>query len=315
MKSNSNKFNELSIVIPVYRSEKNLVKLVEQIEQFIYKKIKKIEVIFVNDCSPDGSWKVIQSICNEVKWVKGINLRKNTGQHNAIMAGLNFAKGKVVVMMDDDLQHSPKDVIKLYNKIIEGNDVCYTKYKNRKHPLWKKLGSSFNDRVANFLLEKPRGLYLSSFKAISYEMKDEIIKYTGPFSYIDGLILMNTSNIVTIEVEHHERNEGIGNYTLLTSLKLWMGMATNFSIIPLRLASMIGFFTSFLGLFFGICLVFLKLFIDYPLPWGWSSLVLFILLIGGIQLIALGALGEYLGRTYININKKPQYTIREKKNL
>lgn len=305
----------LSIVIPVYKSEKTLLKLVEQIEEFILSKIKEIEVIFVNDCSPDASWDIIESICKRKKWVKGINLRKNSGQHNAIMAGLNFAKGKVIVMMDDDLQHSPKDVIALYKKIKDGNDVCYTKYINRKHPIWKKLGSRFNDLVANFLLEKPKGLYLSSFKAISKELKNDLIKYDGPFPYIDGLILMNTSNIVTIDVIHHARDEGEGNYTLFTSLKLWMGMATNFSIIPLRIASMIGFITSVLGLIMGVSLLLLRVFTNFPLPWGWSSIILLILLVSGIQLIALGALGEYLGRAYININKKPQYRIRSTKNF
>ncbi len=307
---------DLSIVIPVYRSEKILPHLIEQIEASIgaSSKVKKFEIILVNDASPDGSWSVIERLCKVKPNVKGIDLRKNTGQHNAIMAGLNNSSGHVIVMMDDDLQHSPRYIEELYSKIEEGYDVCYTRFKERKHSFWKILASKINDKVASIMIGKPNNLYLSPFKAIHSDIKNEIIKYSGPFAYVDGLILMVTSNIASITVDHYTRYEGKGNYTFIRGLMLWMKMATNFSIVPLRVASFGGLISSALGFTFAIFLIIKKITHNIPVQ-GWSSLIVTVLVLGGVQLIAIGAIGEYLGRTYININKKPQFVIRAKRNI
>lgn len=307
---------ELSIVIPVYRSEKILPALVEQIDDALKTaaQIRDYEVILVNDGSPDGSWQVIEKLCGRYRQVKGIDLRKNTGQHNAIMAGLNHATGRVVVMMDDDLQHSPKNIRDLHAKINEGYDVCYAKFKERRHSLWKIWGSKLNDLAAVVMLGKPKNLYLSPFKAINNDVKNEIIKYSGAFAYVDGLILMVTNSIATIEVDHYERHEGKGNYSFVKGVTLWMKMATNFSIVPLRIVSILGLISSIVGFLLAVALTIKKITMNVPVQ-GWSSLIVTILIMGGIQLIALGAIGEYLGRAYININKKPQYVIRSKRNL
>jgi len=307
---------ELSIIIPVYKSENILPELVQQIESALVQTlIKEYEIILINDCSPDGSWQVIEQLCEQYSFVKGINLRKNVGQHNAIMAGLNNANGKVIVMMDDDLQHSPNYIYQFYLKIKEDYDVCYTKYEGRKHAKWKIMGSIFNNWAAEIFLSKPKGLYLSSFKAITADIKDEIIKYTASFTYIDGLILIITSNITTIEVEHYERHDGeIGNYNFRLLVRLWIQMATNFSIIPLRMASLLGLVFAVFGFLSAIWLIIGK-FVFNTTPVGWSSLIVTILVLGGIQLLTVGIIGEYIGRIYMNLNKKPQFVIKSKNNF
>ena len=206
----------LSIVVPVYRSASILPHLVERINQVLSKDVNcdEFELILVNDASPDNSWQVISELSSKNSFIKGISLRRNFGQHNAIMAGLNHVQGEYIVIMDDDLQHPPEAISSILQALINGNDVCYTKYLNRQHAAWKKLGSNFNDFVATYLLSKPKGLYLSSFKGLRGEVVNEIIKYDGPYAYVDGLILSVTSSITTIDIEHQARKEGEGNYNL-----------------------------------------------------------------------------------------------------
>ena len=300
---------ELSIVIPVYNSENILDELLIQMESNI-NFVESFELILVNDCSPDSSWKVIKKLCTEYSFLKGVNLRKNSGQHNAIMAGLNLANGKVIIMMDDDLQHSPKYARDLYDKIILGHDVCYTRFLTKKHKGWKIIGSKFNDIVANLLLKKPKGLYMSSYKAISCDIKNEIVDYNGPYAYVDGLILATTNDIVTITIEHQHRYNGEGNYNLWNSISLWTKMATSFSVLPLRIATMTGMLISLLSFILGVYFIGLKIFGDVVLD-GWTSLMVIILFLGGIQLLSLGIIGEYIGRSYLKINGKKQYIVKE----
>lgn len=303
---------KLSIVIPVYRSQKILPKVVEEVklaakgEEFD----GGFELIFVNDASPDDSWRVISNLAKDNPFVKGVALRKNFGQHSATMAGLNYARGEVVIIMDDDLQHPPREIGNLYRAIKEGNDVCYTRYKNRKHDLWKILGSRFNDWVATILLKKPEGLYLSSFKAIHRDVVSEIIKYDGPYAYVDGLIMDVTRSIKVVDIDHQLRHEGVGNYDLRRSVSLWLRMATSFSVFPLRLATTLGFS---LTVFSTVMIVFLLIqkMLHPETPAGWTSLIATILFVGGVQTFCIGVVGEYLGRAYLKINNKPQFCVRE----
>jgi glycosyltransferase involved in cell wall biosynthesis len=244
----------LSIVVPVYRSAPILPVLVETIQREMRAAhlLDVFELLLVNDASPDNCWQVIQDLATQYSFVKGISLRRNFGQHNATMAGLNFASGEFIVIMDDDLQHPPQAVIRMIAALREGYDVCYTSYLNRQHAAWKKMGSRFNDWVATHLLGKPKGLYLSSFKAIRKEVVDEIVKYDGPYAYLDGLILDVTQAITKIDIEHQARQQGKGNYNLRLSLSLWLKMATSFSVVPLRLATYMGFaITGFSALMIG----------------------------------------------------------------
>lgn len=305
---------QLSVIVPIYKSEEILPKLVDELSKTLPGIVPagSFEVILVNDNSPDNSWKLLVKLANDYSWLKVLNLRKNVGQHNALMAGLKFSSGERVVLMDDDLQHSPSDISKLMDGLVDGVDVCYARFSNKKHAWWKVLGSRFNDWTAAVLLEKPVGIALSSFKVIKREIVEEIIKYNGPYVYIDGLILSSTSDIRNVDVHHYIRLSGSGNYGLIKSFFLWTKMVTNFSIFPLRIATFIGATFSIIGLLAGIILIALKVsgLIEVAVM-GWTSLACLILFIGGCQLLVLGAIGEYLGRTYVHINGKPQYSIRE----
>lgn len=311
--SASNQHLELSIVVPVYRSEKILPKLVEAITH-VSKSIGVsgcFELILVNDCSPDQSWTVIKDLAQKYGFVKGINLRKNFGQHNATMAGLNSSSGRFVVVMDDDLQHPPEAIGDMLLALKLGFDVCYTRYLNRRHEAWKKIGSRFNDKVATVLLGKPRDLYLSSFKAMRREIVEEIIKYDGPYAYLDGLILDVTLSITSVDIHHQDRHEGKGNYNLTKSVSLWLKMATSFSILPLRLASLLGIGLASLSLMMIVVVVVLKS-MHPDIAVGWTSIISVMLLVGGVQTFCIGMIGEYLGRAYLKLNHKPQFVIAEK---
>lgn len=300
----------LSIVVPVYRSATILPKLVEQIDAAMFKEglAKRFELLLVNDASPDNSWAVIRSLATEYAFVRGINLRRNAGQHNAIMAGLNHVQGKFVAVMDDDLQHPPDALGDMLRALEDGYDVCYTRYINRQHAWWKQAGSRFNDYVATLLLDKPKGLYLSSFKAMRREIAEDIIKYDGPYAYVDGLLLDVTRSITTIDITHQARHEGESNYNFRRLVSLWLKMATSFSILPLRIATYLGFALAALSVLMVIFVVVMKIF--HPeFPPGWASLIATILFIGGVQTLCIGMVGEYLGRAYLKLNRKQQFVI------
>lgn len=304
----------VSVVVPVYRSEAILEELCRQVQQAMGDVGwgQQFELILVNDCSPDGSWQVIRSLAQRHPWVQGLSLRKNFGQHNALMAGLHRARGRVVVLMDDDLQHPPADIIRLV-RALEDNpaaDVCYTRYLKRQHAHWKKLGSRFNDLVAQLLLKKPKGLYLSSFKAMRQDVAQEITRYDGPFPYVDGLILSITRAFTVVDIQHQARHVGEGNYGLRRSVSLWLKMATTFSVFPLRVATVLGFTLTLLSLAMMALVVYERL-VHPELPPGWASLAAIVLLLGGIQTFCIGILGEYLGRAYLKLNRMPQFSVRE----
>jgi polyisoprenyl-phosphate glycosyltransferase len=312
----SNKISDsgcaLSIVIPVYQSAVILPELVKQ----IYAEMKKegladsFELLLVCDASPDDSWQIIRTLADSHPFIKGTLLRRNFGQHNATMAGLRQCSGDVIVIMDDDLQHSPRYIQNFLSAIKGGADVCYSRFNKMKQKNWKIIGSKFNGLIANLLLDKPKDLYLSPFKAISKDICDLIVCYDGPYPYVDGLILLHTDSIAIIDVEHQERVSGEGNYSLRKSLSLWIMMATGFSVKPLRMATLFGFCISIVAFFSILGLFVFKLFFDVDIQ-GWTSLVIISLFMGGVQLIALGIIGEYLGRSYLKLNGKPQVIIKE----
>jgi polyisoprenyl-phosphate glycosyltransferase len=246
----SNKF-DLSIIIPVYNSQNILPKLINSIYLALKKKIKSYEIILINDCSHDNSWEIIKSLSFYYKFVKGINLSKNFGQHNAIMAGLNQCKGKNVITMDDDLQHSPNNIIDIYNELLKDFDVCYVNYLDRKHEKWKIFFSYTSNIISSFLLNKPLKIYCSSYKGFKDNIVKKIIKYKKSNVYIDGLILNSTRNISMISLPHYHRLDGKSNYNFFMLFSLWCNMAENFPIKPLR-------FATFLGLFFKLIIIFLK---------------------------------------------------------
>jgi polyisoprenyl-phosphate glycosyltransferase len=302
----------VSIVIPVYRSEACLDALAARIREAFAASGRTYEVILVNDGSPDGSWAKIRDIAAAQPAVRGVNLRRNFGQDNAIMAGLKEAVGDVVVIMDDDLQHDPADAEALIRQVEAGFDVCYARFPHKKQAPWKNAGSWLNDRLANLVVGKPKEIYLSPFKAIDGEVAREIIRYDGPFPYVDGLLFRVTSGITQIPIEHHDRFAGSGSFTLGKSVSVWMRVATLFSLVPLRLATILGFSFSAVGLFMALYFVAKRLFLAAGDPPGWAATIVAILVLGGIQLACLGMVGEYLGRVFLHLNKRPQYVVKER---
>jgi polyisoprenyl-phosphate glycosyltransferase len=304
----------LSIVVPVYGSEHCLAELASRVGEVCRENALSHELVLVYDCSPDRSWDVIEAIVREDPAVVGVRLRKNFGQDNAIMAGMNVARGLAIVVMDDDLQHDPSDIPALYAKLREGYDLVYAKYRRTHQKSWKNLGSWFNGKVAEVVIGKPPEIDLSPYKIILAEVVATLIEYRGAYPYIDGLLFRTTANIAQITVQHHPRYRGESNYTFWKSVSVWARLATNFSVVPLRIATVLG--VAVAGGGFCLAAGFLVYRLGDPdigtSAIGWASLIVSILVLGGFQLMTLGMLGEYVGRTHLNVNRGPQYVIRDR---
>lgn len=300
---------ELSIVIPVYNGARSIERLVNELATLEIR--GGVEVILVNDCSPDDSWEVIQRIhAASPMRVVAIDLAKNFGEHNAVMAGYKVAEGRFIINIDDDFQNPPSEVKKLYEYAAAHPefDVVYTYYAVKQHSLFRNLGSRFNDAVATYLLEKPKGLYLSSFRCINWILRDRFSQYKGPYPHIDGLILENTRHIGRIQVKHSKREEGRSGYTMRKLVRLWMIMFVNYSVMPLRLSSFMGFLFSAAGFVMAIYAVYEGVVKDTPQ--GWASIVAAVMTFAGIQLLILGLIGEYVGRLFLMQKGKPQFVVR-----
>lgn len=301
-----------SIVIPVYNGEQSIGRLVEKLIEAL-SGLYNLEIVLVNDNSPDNSEAVCEGLFKKYPaFIRFYSLAKNVGEHNAVMAGLNQASGDYMVIMDDDFQNPISEVVKLLNHATQNDcDVTYTYYKRKKHSFFRNLGSRINDKVANVMLKKPKDLYLSSFKVLNRFIVDEIVKYELPYPYIDGLILRTTDKIAKIEVEHHKREAGRSGYTPTKLFRLWLNMFTSFSILPLRVSVIIGMLIALLGAIFGVSIIIEKL-SNPDIPVGYASTIVVVLIFAGIQLASLGVIGEYVGRIFLSLNKKPQYTIRKR---
>ncbi|MDB4178052.1 glycosyltransferase family 2 protein [Gammaproteobacteria bacterium] len=298
----------ISIVIPVFNSEKILSELCNQIENSL--EALTFELILINDQSKDRSWEKIKELSVNKSYIKGINLRKNSGQDNAIFAGIQTAIGKYIVIMDDDLQHSPSDIPSLYNQIEQGFDVCYANFQRKKQALWKNLGSWLNGKLAEVIIQKPKNIYLSPFKIIRKSIIEEVVKTNYLYPYIDGILFSITNNITQIEVKHNERHSGESNYTLFESIKVFLKLATGFSIFPLRLASIGGAIISLIGFLLSFYYI-VEYFIFKSSPEGFTTIIVVLLILGGVVLMSLGILGEYLGRIYLSINKNKSFSVKE----
>ena len=270
-----------------------------------------MEIILVNDGSPDNSGEVCQALlATATVPLIYIEHARNYGEHNAVMTGLRRARGAYVITMDDDLQNPPEEVVRLYDHARKGRwDVVYTRYASKKHALWRNIGSRFANAVADRLLDKPKGLYLSSFRCMARLVVQSVTRYTGPYPYVDGLIMEVTQRIDSIEVRHLPRAEGRSNYTLTRLVRLWLNLATSFSLAPLRMATFLGIGMATLGAI-GAALTIIEALVVRGTPSGYASTMVVILLVGGVQSMILGVLGEYVGRTFLSANGKPQGTVR-----
>ena len=232
---------KLSIVVPVYNSSEILVELNERVRLAVNKinLIDDFEFLMINDFSKDDSWNNIKDLSKKYSYIKGINLSRNFGQHNALMAGLNNCIGEKVITLDDDLQHPPEFIQQILQK-LDDCEVCYTNYRNRQHLSWKKAVSNINNIISSLLLGKPIGIYMSSFRGLNKNIVAEIVKFKKADVYIDGLIINSTKKIKMITVDHHARRSGQSNYNFKKLLVLWSNMILNFSFLPFRLASVFG---------------------------------------------------------------------------
>lgn len=303
----------ISFVIPCYRSENSIEKVVGDICAAF--STQETEIILVNDCSPDNTLSVIKELCFKHNNVRMLSFSKNFGQHSALMAGLRESAGDIVVCLDDDGQTPPEEAAKLIGKINEGFDVVYARYEEKQHSIFRNFGSRLNNRMSEIMLGKPKDLYMSSYVAMRRFVVDEVVQYQNPYPYLGGLVLRTTSNITDVPVSHKKRANGASGYTLGKLISLWMNGFTSFSIKPLRFATVSGIVISIIGFILGIVLIIQKLLDPAAILLGWTSNMAALLFIGGLILFVLGLIGEYLGRTFISLNRQPQYVIKEKMNI
>jgi len=304
---------KISIAIPVYNSELTIGILVEQLIEELRPEYD-IEIVLVNDHSTDNTEQVCVSLFEKYpNIIKFYSLAKNVGEHNAIIAALNFVSGDWVIVMDDDLQNPVSEVKKLIEFALSHSyDVVYTYYTKKYHSLWRNLGSKFNDKMANLILNKPKDLYLSSFRAINKKIVREIIKYRYPFTFIDGLILRTTSNIGKIQVQHSPRKFGKSHYTFSKLISLWSNMFFNFSLLPIRWTLFCGIFLMFVSFAFIIIGLWKLTFLLTDIRWLTLIIVMFF---AGLFLFFLGIIGEYIGRLFLSLNGHPQFIISKKFEL
>lgn len=308
---------KVSFCIPCYRSEQTLPKVIDEIKSTMsaMKDKYSYEIILVNDCSPDNTFSVISELASKDENIIGIDLAKNFGQHAALMAGFHYVSGDILVCLDDDGQTPADEVGKLLDKIEEGEDVVYARYSNKKHSAFRNFGSFVNEKMAQFLLGKPKELYVSSYFAARRFIVDEMLKYDKSYPYVIGLVLRSTKRIVNVDVTHREREVGTSGYTLSKLLGLWMNGFTAFSVKPLRIATWTGIGCAILGFLYGIYTIIKKLLLADAVAVGFSALMCAVMFIGGMILFMLGLLGEYIGRMYIGMNNAPQYVVRESVNV
>lgn len=303
---------KLSFVIPCYRSENTVMTVVNEIEDTMKQRPEfDFEVVLVNDGSPDNVWKVISENAKIDDHIVGINLSKNFGQHCALMAGYNNCTGDYIVSLDDDGQTPACEVFKLIDELDKGYDVVYASYPEEHKSAFRKWGSDFTKKMSDFMLDvKGDDRKGSSYFICKRFIIDELINYNHSYPFIAGLLLRITRNIGFVYVDQRERIEGKSGYNLKALISLWLNGFTAFSVKPLELGAYIGCIISLFGFIYTIYTIIRRI-CNPGIMAGWSSLISVNLIIGGITMIMLGLIGEYVGRIYICINNSPQFVIKE----
>ena len=302
---------KISYVIPCYRSAHTLEAVVAEITATMAGLARyDYEVVLVNDCSPDDTIGTIRRLVAADPHVQGGDLAKNFGQHAALMAGVHQCSGDIIVCLDDDGQTPADEVGKLLDKIEAGYDVVYARYDTKRQAGWRNLGSWVNSKMTEIMLGKAPDLVVNSYFAARRFVVEEMIRYEHCYPYVIGLVLRTTKNICNVPVHHRQREEGRSGYTLRKLLGLWMNGFTSFSVKPLRIATYFGTLSALAGFLYLIFIV-INHFTRHTAPLGWASTTALLLLLGGVILIVLGLIGEYVGRIYMCANAAPQYVARE----
>lgn len=305
-----------SVIIPCYKSSETIEHVVDMTrEEMVRLGKENVEFVLVNDCSPDGGKTIakLKEMAEKHTDVKVIGLAKNSGQHNALMAALRHADGDIIIGMDDDGQTHPSQLGKLFSAIEEGYDLVYGYYPDKKHNWFRNLGSRFNDLTVNAMIKKPKDVRTSSYFVVRKFVRDYAVQYEGSYTYLLGLFMRCTQNISSVPIRHFEREAGESGYTLGQLIRLWSSII-GFSVIPLRVASIAGFFFAGVGLLAALVILIRK-FVDPTLSMGWPSIMCAISFFFGLNFMFLGMIGEYLGRMFLGMNKEPQYVIRETYNI
>lgn len=309
---------KLSVVIPCYCSENTIAGIVGRVVSTIDSDQNKLfdayEVICINDCSPDGTIRVLEGLAKDNENVKVIDFTRNYGQHAALMAGFNVVTGDRILCLDDDGQNPPEEMFDLLDKLEQGYDLVSAKYIDEHRPLVRTIGSKISMAMSTHLIGMPRGIELNSFCAFKRFIADEIVKYKNPYPFVHGLMLRVTRNIANVEMVRNERESGSSGYTFHKLLSLWLNGFTAFSVTPLRAASVCGSISAALG--FAIMLVtIVRKMMNPEIVVGYSSLMAAMMFFFGLIMLFLGLIGEYIGRMYICINNAPQYSVRETYNI
>lgn len=307
----------ISVAIPCYRSEKTLPHVVSSIQNaFADRPEHDYQIILVNDGSPDqgATYRTIQELCRKDRKIVGVNMSRNFGQSRAKMAALEYVRGDCVVFMDDDGQHPTDGIFTLVEKLQEGYDVVFAQFPKKKHSLFKRVTSDLFRKVQEMLLVKPRGISISSFYILSKFAADTLRQYHSPSPSVGAYLLNVTTKFANVSIEHKSRIAGESNYTLKKMFALALTSMTNFTMIPLRFSAVIGAAAACLGFLYGLILVIQKL-VFPSVVIGYTSQMAVMLLLGGLILLVLGIIGEYIGRIYMILSDLPQYVVRETVNV
>lgn len=301
----------LSIVVPVFNGSETIKELVDAVTRQPFG--MAVEIVLVNDASTDSS----QRVCEDLARTCSVPLTlithsRNFGEHNAVMTGLREAKGDYIVTVDDDLQHPPGEILKLLDTLrLKDLDVVYASFLTKQHAIWRNLGSKSANLIAEWLTDKPRGLYMSTFRCMNRFLVSQILQYSGPYPFVDGLIFQITDRIAAVQVVHLPNKTGRTNYTLKRLVRLWLTILINFSTRPLQLSISLGLIMAIIG-GLGAIYVVADYLIEPTLAIGWSSIVVLMLVFTGAQLIILGLMGEYVGRMFIHVAGRPQAIVRSR---
>ena len=302
----------ITVAIPCYRSADTIAAVVAEVKkEILSREGSDCQFVLVNDCSPDNTFEVIRSLAAKDDRIVGVCLSRNCGQEAATLAALPYVKGDVCVFMDDDGQHPADEIYKLVDKVVEGYDLVYGRFSEKHHSFAKKLLSRMHGKISEFNGTKVKGLALSSFFALSRFAAKQLINYRSPFVSRGGYLMAVTLKTVNVDIERHRgRMAGSSGYTLKKMLSMWMSSFTNFTMRPIRTATGIGAATAVSGFVYGLFLIIRKI-VNPAVAIGFTSIMAVMLFLGGMIMIMLGLLGEYIGRTYMTVSSMPQYVVRE----